>query len=100
MLTIILSQLEVKVLLLGVDGNSLTARSKAAICSCSAARSGTEESMRIILYGLENDNNYRLTDMDGNIDTVMSGKELMENGIEIILSDPGSSAVIMISAEQ
>ena len=27
-------------------------------------------------------------------------KELMENGIEIILSDPGSSAVIMISAEQ
>ena len=60
----------------------------------------TEESMRIILYGLENDNNYRLTDMDGNIDTVMSGKELMENGIEIILSDPGSSAVIMISAEQ
>jgi alpha-galactosidase len=61
----------------------------------------TDENMHtFVLKGLQLGSRYRLTFVDHSApDRTVSGKELMERGLEVVLSQPNSSELIFIDEE-
>ncbi len=49
-----------------------------------------------VLYGLEPEQTYRLTDLDGLFSTSATGRDLMEKGFRVLLPDARSTALILI----
>lgn len=61
---------------------------------CAAAQ------QNIVLYGLDADKHYRITDFDGNFDFTESGAVLTEKGFSVSLPQDGSCSVFTIRAAQ
>ena len=58
----------------------------------------TVAQQNIVLYGLDTDKHYRITDFDGNFDFTESGAILTEKGFSVSLPQDGSCSVFTIHA--
>lgn len=54
-----------------------------------------EESLRVTLHGVEADTFYTLTNLDTADVTEITGRELLEQGVELVLPDKPKSAVLV-----
>jgi alpha-galactosidase len=70
-----------------------------AAVMCFRGEKNDVNSMTFTLYGLNAEAKYEVKDCNGLIDRIMTGAELMNTGLEVVLSEPGSSALVFIKKQ-
>ena len=64
---------------------------------CFRGEKNKQDTMTFRLCGLDGAAEYEVKDCDGLIDRTLTGAELMNGGLELTLSEPGSSALVFIN---
>ena len=66
--------------------------------SIACQQSASSKTNTVCLKGLDPDRQYHITDFDGLVDVTMSGRELMENGVEITVPERPYCVILLIKA--